>query len=407
MLFSSFFSSFGEVSVTVSFVQSVLIFEDTYTDATNNIVGRRSNRVVLTVGASGGESGGKLQVTAQKINKLCRTGGHAISLPYEAVLPQNGGASFTIEFEALKCSDEENDIVVTASFTAKQGMSPPSQSARLTAVQVEIVADKTNLPDVSTNRHMFGVGETVKCYLRPDGVAASLFSGGDVTWQKVNDYWTASMPYVDADSPIPLRVSSDGEDFTIALQCLVPHDLVAISAEPGYCGGQTNKAGYASLCCLLELHPKTVSFADHVILREVPATGIPSDGTHEGYFAAPAHSNNWYHTPAHGAGKWWTVKKNNVTEYDSASWKEECPPPWSNGCIVWNNPIAWRPASEKNLGDGADRVFCYKPGTFRIDGQGTMRVEKFGHEVHRAVTGDYWRDGVWIEWLSVMEKNGE
>ena len=193
----------------------------------------------------------------------------------------------------------------------------------------------------------------------------------------------------------------------VALQCLVPHDLVAISAEPGYCGGQTNKAGYVSLGCLLELHPKSVSFAGHVILREVPATGIPVDGTHEGYFAAPVHSTNWYHTTAHGAGKWWTVKENNVTEHDAASWKEECPPPWSVGCIVWNNPIAWRPASEEDLGDDADRVFCYKPQTFRIDGQGTMRVEKFGHEVHRAVTGDYWRDGVWIEWLSRMEKNGE
>jgi len=75
--------------------------------------------------------------------------------------------------------------------------------------------------------------------------------------------------------------------------------------------------------------------------------------------------------------------------------------------IVWNNPIAWRPASERDLGDSADRVFCYKPGTFRIDGLGTVRVEKFNHEVHRAVTGDYWRDGVWIRWISEMEKEGE
>ena len=395
-------------SVTVSFDQSALFFEDTYTDATNNIVGRRSNRAVLTVAASAGGAGGALQVTAQNINKLCRTGGHAISLPYKAFLPPNGGASFTIEYEALKRSDAVDDIVVTASFTANQGMSPPSQSDCLTAVQVEILADTNNLPSVSKNRHMFGVGETVQCDINPAGVAVSLFSSMDITWQSGDQKtWTASMPYIDADSPMPLQISSEGEDFLVVLQCLVPHDLVAISAEPGYCGGQTNKAGYASLCCLLELHPKTVSFAGHVILREVPATGIPADGTHEGYFAAPAHSNNWYHTPAHGAGKWWTVKENNVTEYDAASWKEECPPPWSDGYIVWNNPIAWRPASERELGDSADRVFCYKPGTFRIDGLGTMRVEKFNHEVHRAVTGDYWRDGVWIKWISEMEKYGE
>ena len=395
-------------SVTVSFDQSVILFEDTYTDATNNVVGRRSNRAVLTVGASAGEAGGTLRVTAQNINKLSRTGGHAVSLPYTAFVPPNGGASFTIEYEALKRSGAVDDITVTASFTAKQGMSPPSQSARLTAVQIAILANNDNLPGVSTNRHMFGVGETVQCDINPAGVAVSLFSGMGITWQSSDqETWTTSMPYIDADSSIPLRVSSDGEDFMVALQCLVPHDLVAISAEPGYCGGQTNKAGYVSLGCLLELHPKSVSFAGHVILREVPATGIPVDGTHEGYFAAPAHSTNWYHTTAHGAGKWWTVKENNVTEHDAASWKEECPPPWSVGCIVWNNPIAWRPASEEDLGDDADRVFCYKPQTFRIDGQGTMRVEKFGHEVHRAVTGDYWRDSVWIEWLSRMEKNGE
>ena len=395
-------------SVTVSFDQSVILFEDTYTDATNNVVGRRSNRAVLTVGASAGAAGGALQVTAQNINKLSRTGGHAVSLPYTAFVPPNGGASFTIEYEALKRSGAVDDITVTASFTANQGMSPPSQSARLTAVQIEILADTKNLPGVSTNRHMFGVGETVQCDINPAGVAVSLFSGMGITWQSSDQKsWTTSMPYIDADSSIPLRVSSEGEDFMVTLQCLVPHDLVAISAEPGYCGGQTNKAGYASLCCLLELHPKTVSFAGHVILREVPATGIPADGTHEGYFAVPAHSNHWYHTTAHGAGKWWIVKENNVTEHDAASWKEECPPPWSDGYIVWNNPIAWRPASERDLGDSADRVFCYKPGTFRIDGLGTVRVEKFNHEVHRAVTGDYWRDGVWIRWISEMEKKGE
>ena len=392
-------------SVSVSFDKSVVFYEDSYTNAPNDVVAKHSTNITLTVFAYGGDAGSMLYVSEQKIGKLVRVGGKAISFPYAAFVPPNGGMSFSIEYEAETHSDSENDISVTASLMARQGVPIVSRSARLTTIQVEIQAETNNLPTAPVSRHVFGVGETVKCYLRPDDVVTSLFSGVDITWQKVDEYWAMSMPYVDTALPIPLRLSSGDENFLVSLQCLVPTNVVAISAEPGYCGGTSNKAGFVSMSCLLELHPKTVSFAGHVILREVPATGIPSDGTHEGYFASTAYSNQWYHMGPHGAGNWCHIEGNNlITESDTAWWSEECPPPWSVGTIVWRNPIAWRPASEECLGDEADRVFCYKPQTFRIDDQGVMRVEKFNHEVHRAATGDYWCDGVWIEWLSRMEK---
>ena len=73
-------------SVSITFSQPALIFEDRYEASPDNWVEKRSTTNVLTVTASGGASGATLILTAQNLACLRRIGGGSVSLPAELVL---------------------------------------------------------------------------------------------------------------------------------------------------------------------------------------------------------------------------------------------------------------------------------------------------------------------------------
>ena len=160
-------------SVSVYFSKSVVFYEDAYTNAPGEVVGKRSTDTTLTISAWGGDMGGMLYVSDTNIGKLSRKGGNTITFPYAAYIPPNGGASFAIKYEAVTNSVSENDITVTASLASA------NDSASATAVKIEVMA---LVPDPLLNnntRHTYGVGECVTCYHKPTDIA--------LTWRKLGE----------------------------------------------------------------------------------------------------------------------------------------------------------------------------------------------------------------------------
>ena len=160
-------------SVSVYFSKSVVFYEDAYTNAPGEVVGKRSTDTTLTISAWGGDMGGMLCVSDTNIGKLSRKGGSTITFPYAAYIPPNGGASFAIKYEAVTNSVSENDITVTASLASA------NDSASATAVKIEVMA---LVPDPLLNnntRHTYGVGECVTCYHKPTDIA--------LTWRKLGE----------------------------------------------------------------------------------------------------------------------------------------------------------------------------------------------------------------------------
>ena len=147
-------------SVSVSFDKSVVFYEDAYTNAPNDVVAKHSTNTTLTVFAYGGEAGGTLYVTAQKIGKLARAGGSEIDFPYVAFVPPHGCVSFSVTYTAETHSDSEGDIFVSAAIFPQEG-DVVSDSASITAVKVLLEARYGAPANGNKLRHMYGVREEV------------------------------------------------------------------------------------------------------------------------------------------------------------------------------------------------------------------------------------------------------
>jgi len=172
-------------SVSVSFSNSAVFYEDAYTNAPGVVVARNSSGTTLSVSAAADEYGGILYVTAENVNgKLRRVGGDLVSFPYTAFVPPDGEVSFSVECEAEAHSGSQNDVSVSATISPGGGGTPFTATGFVTVAEILIEAES----DFPTNkhRHVLGPAEGVKYSINPPGVGFTL--QGNVPFRGMHDY---------------------------------------------------------------------------------------------------------------------------------------------------------------------------------------------------------------------------
>ena len=374
-------------SVFVSFDNPVVFYEDAYTNAPNDVVAKHSTNTTLTVFAYGGEAGSMLYISEQKIGKLVRVGGKAITFPYTAFVPPQSGVSFSIEYEADTHSDSEGDITVTAYIMPGDGGGVTSETASATAVKLELTPNY-RIGDYE-HRHRLGVRESVKCsWMPPDAVVTwDAGTGGQIGMKNDKREYTA--PLTAGASPY-LTAVCHGTRYSLELEVVEPQSVVAKSAEAFDYGVPTNVAGGAGMELELVVLPTNVSFMG-IAVQEVPTDYKDP----QGYFANEYFDFAWSHTTNIGAGVWHDIQVGNRFMYDYAEMGDQLPrmtpdgditDNWSCGWIVgsmnWMIPVGWNETGSSEE-DTPVKQFAMYWQRFRMASDGTLEVEKLGKVVQR------------------------
>ncbi len=300
-------------SVFVSFDNPVVFYEDAYTNAPNDVVAKHSTNTTLTVFAYGGEAGGMLYISEQKIGKLVRVGGKAISFPYTAFVPPQRGVSFSIEYEAETHSDFQNDISVSASMLPGDGGVPCTASASVTAAEILIEAE-ASFP-TNKHRHVFGPAERVIYSIDPPGVSFTL--QGNVPSQGEHDHLQGRIVMPFCASQFTMEVVNANVSLSLPFAVIEPEaelhlDNVrlptakdwseAIQAAP-LTEGDIGSAFHADM----SLRPNTVSFANIILMEgEAAASDI------HGFFTNSIFNGQLNHDIAAGAYREMDVHDENI-----------------------------------------------------------------------------------------------
>ncbi len=361
-------------SVSVGFDRAVVFYEDAYTNAPNDIVARHSTTNTLFVSAYGGESGGRLRIGQQNMDKLHRIGGAKIKFPYSAVLPPRARVSFSVEYEAAKHSAAEYDIAVDASVTPIGSCVAVSTSASNTVVKVQLTA-KANVPK-NDKRHIYGVREEVICATTPRLPHAAWQTPGSGYFSPWGNTQYFVCPLFTETNC--LTVTHASESYVPLMTVLEPTGIVAVVSGARKYNLPKGAAGGIGLLTQVYIKPLTVSFGG-IAFEEVPST----NGTHSGYFSRNCWSNAWYHTRSHGAGKWRNLGPDNFMMTDEAAMRKECGTPWEDGYIRWVIPVGWN--EHNTTGRTPPVKLCRRRyfQTFGISPDGTVGVMKFGHVASR------------------------
>ena len=115
---------------------------------------------------------------------------------------------------------------------------------------------------------------------------------------------------------------------------------------------------------------------------------VPSpDGGPTGYFTNAVFAAFWHHTEARGAGEWHRPGFDNLFFFDTPSFDLYCPPPLSEGTITWIIPIAWGELSASGIDDIVKALPQNYSQVYTLDGEGGMRIDKFGQWIKMAASG--------------------
>ena len=380
-------------SVFVSFDNPVVFYEDAYTNAPNDVVAKHSTNTTLTVFAYGGEAGSMLYISEQKIRKLVRVGGKAISFPYTAFVPPQSGVSFSIEYEADTHSDSEGDITVTAYIMPGDGGGITSETASATAVKVLLEAQVPAVFNQNRSRHKYGIRELVLCKYFPEDMPLSwqCSGGGSIIPGTGGDFSRLLCPMT--SSGCHLSVVGNGD---------VSYSPVITIVEPVgfYCGNITeitfgldeNVAGGVGMSLELYIEPRSVCFGN-IALEEVPT----EEGAVGGYFNNEEFMPYWAHTRERNAGYWKNIGNDNLFLLeDEAKMGEELPPMapdgtltndvsfgWRDGAIIWTIPLGWNEHGTSGEADPIKTNAVPEHQTFIITPDGTLSVIKAGWYVSR------------------------
>ena len=378
--------------VAVSFDKSVVFYEDAYTNAPNDVVAKHSTNTTLTVFAYGGEAGGMLYVSDQKIEKLVRVGGKAISFPYTAFVPPQSGVSFSIEYEAETHSDSEGDITVTASLMPGDGGGIISDSASATAVKIEV---KSVVPDSIYNnvrRHRYGIGEIVTCSHKPQDLPLTWEQTGHGQLQRDSNALTYfTCPLYNETCALIARHSSS-EFYLLGISLVEPIGFHCERASPIDFNLGTNVAGGVGMTLELYIEPRTVCFGN-IALEEVPT----EEGGVMGYFDNEEFMPYWAHTRERRAGHWKNLGNDNLFLLEDEATMGEALPPmtpdgtltndvsfgWREGAIVWTIPLGWNEHGTSGEEDPIKTNAVPERQTFTLTPNGTLAVIKAGFFVAR------------------------
>ena len=402
-------------SLTITFSNPGVIFEDTFLERPGMTRPKRSTRVRLTIDAYGGSGGGTLTLSGVNMNKLVAVDGN-VTLPYSDVLAPGASYHVTGVYEGIAASGGADDVVVSGTLTPSSPYNPLSDQTRLTSVKVALAAEFTARDNPCQSRHTYGVGERVMFNVTPALTAIKLHAvkadSGEVgtpydTFRDGNISMSTGDSDVDASQmrtyicPAAgtrpnITVTFAGSEYRPVMTVLEPSEVVSPSAT----GSGSFLPGRVALGRLVVenyIGPFHVSFQG-VKVSEIPCyDAIPPTG----YYATTNYTGRLTHDEDAGAGNMYLITSGNYWRQDHAGYDSPVEN-WSAGTLTWKVPIGWKrllfendPASMTSVCDHerfhdassrplliGGRTDAYTQ-TFRIYADGTMSVEKFGWRLIR------------------------
>jgi hypothetical protein len=384
----------GGAKISVSFKNDVIIFENSYTNAPNDVVPLRSTVNTLRVSAYGGEYGGVLEIDVDDGNRLVWCDGDILMSPIE--IAAGGREELRIDYTACTNSETINDIVVSVRFSEHFSGVVINDTATMTAVRVRLSA-QVEAPECDLrDRHKFGIYEKVGCRQYP--------SSPQLSWVPIDGTITSDESiFYDCFYQCPihkaersLKVGKDSVFYLFDINVVEPSLVISRNVEAISYGLSENSAGGIGMTSDLYIGPMDVSFSN-IFVEEVPST----KGTRSGYFNSSYFQGAWYHSVANGAGRWLYVDVSNKSGSDVAAWTnrllrmndagllvEDTQYSWRNGHIEWEVPYGWHTNSLEESYAPYKRFAEDVRQRFQITTDGTVAVEKFGNIVMR-MTNDW------------------
>ena len=388
-------------SVSANFSKDAVIFEDAYENMPGEWVSRRSTATMLTISANGGTNGAVLSVSATNLGKLQKNSGptfpaHSVSVPARQSI------TYAMNYVGQSASDTADDIEVVATLTDNVTGESITNDCQATSVRLELAAVYEAPENSCTNRHIYGVGEKVKCKHIPQ---ASSLSWDIVGLEYNNNLLVGDdcdcileFSYIAAEVP-NLRASCDGAEYSPELALIEPTDIECRHVEWDGFRGAIGVAGGFGMNLDLYVLPMTVSFQGIDMVEEPCNVVIPPTG----YYASTNFNGELSHTLDAQAGWWNHVKQGNRWTLDNAFANVRYPP-WSDGVLHWKIPVAWyqRFADEqyswpRNSLEALRRRMAASESylqTFTMTEGGTITISKFGHGISRTTNDVIRLDGV-------------
>ena len=373
-------------SVDVSFSEEAMFYEEAYTNSPGNVVGRRvSTNATFTCTAYGGRYGGTFSLTTANFDKLAKVGGDDLPTTSVEVAPCET-RTWSAEYAPLVHSGGTNDITAAATFTEILSGDVICATAATTVVKLTLMPWVTR--QGCNNRHVVGVGETIRVIAIPNCGRLGKSGGGSVFPDSAGENYIC--PLTSGDNTLYYDVGVSRYDFELTI--LEPTGLVARLPYARDFGVATNHAGGAGMNLEIYVLPETVAF-NGIAMEEIPSI----EGEHSGYFSNIAFSNRWYHTTEMWAGRWINISSDNQWGVDSAWMGDELPRElpngdmtydltkgeWSDGLLVWYITWGWGNLN-RNKGDPPIKAMSVRyDQTFSFDEYGLLTVSKFQHTVSR------------------------
>ena len=369
-------------SVSASFSKSAVIFEDAYENLPGQLVEKRSERTRLNIVAHGGPNGASLSVAVTNLSKLSHISGPGLPLAAVAI-PANTSVSYAIVYEGNEASLSTNDIVVSAEIADNVTSEGQDSHTELTCIRVIIQEEDIAPAGVCTNRHTYGVGETMRMLTvpAPPGITWSADHGSVVPLR-------FTFP-LSSDESVDLRISYAGATYRPKIHVVEPTGFISDNVSYEVSPRPQGAPGGIALTQNFYLAPLYVNFGN-LAVEEVPWR---QGGGCTGYFCSQWESASRYHTEDNGAGTWMNVnRETHYVGWDRAG-RRAITNEWSSGTLTWDIPLGWRQRGTQGS--------PYKMGSWPYPQQiinlfedGTVRIDKCGHWVSRALGGEIQKDGV-------------
>ena len=330
----------SEPSLSVSFSKDAVIFEDTYEDKPGVWRPKRSNRVRLTVSASGGSLGGVLTLATANLCKLSPVACGPMLFPPSMELAPYDVYCASFLCEGNEESDSTGDVSVSGTFVENGTGETFHSNDRMTVFRIELEPIVSAPANACVHRHKMGVGEVVKCRQWPAAPVLSYAAIGEGVFSNATDRLYVCPLQEEFKG---LRMSCGNVEYKPLLEVIEPEEIECTECVPL----PVSPLEGVGMRLELRVLPYDVSFVG-IALQEVPSL----NGTHTGYFAQSCYQHRWYHTVAWGAGEWKSVTDGNLWGYDHSRmfrWDQ----PWDRGTLAWEIPIGWNRA-------GTTRGACFK-----------------------------------------------
>ena len=386
-------------SVSITFSQPALIFEDRYEASPNSWVEKRSTTNTLTVTASGGASGATLILSTANLECLQRVGGGSVSLPAQVVLGPDQSYSTTFKCEG---AGDGGTATVNGSISGPNGSD--TSSAQTSVVRVEIQRQRVAPNNNRLNRHEYGIGEQMLFIQRPSSPELTIFAP-DTTIRGVS---TRTIEWGILDIEHSLSFSLHDVEYVPLVTIHRPTGIEGFDVQTHTNGFAVGTAGGIQLVQRYKVLPLTVDFSA-IDIEEVPCDDeIPPTG----YFSYTSPDDFYRsHTSEAGAGEWLPVGNGNYagevynardlagsgtvlprrmpdgTETTNTAYG------WLGGSLIWKVPFGWRKQFDRSTTEPVGRFAEGERQIMSITADGDFSVQKLGHEAIRRIDGTITLDG--------------